>query len=44
MPSEADDIKTIFENSEDNGDFETCNFALLPVKQEQIVGLTTTIR
>lgn len=32
MPSEADDIKTIFENSEDNGDFETCNFALLPVK------------
>ncbi|HPY83839.1 MAG TPA: N-6 DNA methylase [Ruminococcus flavefaciens] len=32
MPSEAEDIKTIFENSEDNGDFVTCDFALLPIK------------
>ena len=32
MPSEAEDIKTIFENSEDNGDFATCDFASLPIK------------
>lgn len=32
MPSEAEDIKTIFENSEDNGDFVTCDFASLPIK------------
>lgn len=32
MPSEAEDIKTIFENSEDNGNFETCDFASLPIK------------
>ena len=32
MPSEAEDIKTIFENSEDNGDFATCNFASLPIQ------------
>lgn len=32
MPSESEEIKTIFENSEDNGDFATCNFALLPIK------------
>lgn len=32
MPSEAEDIKTIFENSEDNGNFVICDFASLPIK------------
>lgn len=32
MPSESEDIKTIFENSGDNGDFETCEFVMLPIK------------
>ena len=32
MDSEADDIKTIFENSEDDGDFKTCDFVSLPIK------------
>ena len=33
MPSDAETIKTIFENSGDNGDFETCDFAMLPIKE-----------
>lgn len=33
MPSEAETIKTFFENSSDNGDFETCDFAMLPTKE-----------
>ena len=32
MPSIADDIKTIFENSDSDGNFATCNFAMLPIK------------
>ncbi|WP_295093987.1 N-6 DNA methylase [Ruminococcus sp.] len=32
MPFESDEIKTIFENSDDNGNFESCDFSLLPIK------------
>lgn len=32
MPSESEDIKTLFENSDDNGNFETCDFVQLPIK------------
>ncbi|MCH5211801.1 MAG: N-6 DNA methylase [Oscillospiraceae bacterium] len=32
MPSESDDIKTLFENSDDSGNFETCKFAQLSIK------------
>lgn len=32
IPSSADDIKTLFENSQDNGDFDTCEFLTLPLK------------
>lgn len=32
MPSEASDIKTIFENSDSNGHFDTCSFTELPLK------------
>lgn len=32
MPSESEDIKTFFENSDDNGNFETCDFAELSIK------------
>ena len=34
MPSAAETIKTFFENSGDNGDFETCDFAMLPPKEK----------
>lgn len=34
MPSEAETIKTIFENSCDNGDFETCDFSMLPPREK----------
>lgn len=32
MPFKAETVKTFFENSDDNGDFETCDFAMLPIK------------
>lgn len=33
MPSDADSIKVYFENSSDDGCFETCNFSKLPIKK-----------
>lgn len=32
MPSESEEVKVFFENSDDNGNFETCEFAQLPIK------------